>query len=149
MKEVIVYNPKRRPVTVFDVSTRDKEREAFQHLFEVFDGRFAFGSRIERAQEDIKRFQDALDTEPSEAHEEDYRWVECARAAGYIESMPVEKIEEGLKSAREKIERLGEYKELYNRASNGDAGAATALVKWLCNEARGGASYKRVEVKNT
>lgn len=145
MKEVIIHQHRKTPPVVFDVSIEERECEAFQELFEIFDTweNFQFEDRIRRAKKEVQRFEEALETENG-----GQVWVKGARDPDRAESMDVEKTERELESAERKLDRLNKYKDLYVKALDGDADAAATLVRWQRRTGNNYTQYRRVEVKN-
>lgn len=123
MDKVIVYeNGKCEPI-VFDVSTEEKQEEAYRQLFEVVD-RYAYSAfrfSTESQKEKFERLQDP------EVEYEDSVMIETERD-GYVEKISKDEWRERIQHAKSRLSVKQERQQMYEAAKEGDADAARKLL---------------------
>jgi len=142
MNEVIIYHHRKLPFQVYDISTLEKEEEAYKMLFEDMDDWdvFNFEQVIEKRQEKIEKLEDP-----------EMEWDDGSIAIdindGYIRKLSPEQRKEELEEAKDGLQQAQHRQKIYEQAKGGDPAAAEDIVRVMKGHPY--SNYKIVKVKNS
>jgi flagellar motility protein MotE (MotC chaperone) len=141
MKKVIIYENRKTPPRVFDISTEKKEKEAYQLLFEIFEhwNVFSYLNQIERKKGELEKYKNP------EFRNEDQVFVDFGD--GYAKQYSEDEWEEEIEEMEREIKTLETKKEMYEGAKSGDQEAIESLIRQ--EKGKPYTSYRIVEVENS
>jgi DNA polymerase III gamma/tau subunit len=142
MNKVILYDHRKTKPQVYDISTEEKERQAYKALYEQFKNWriFNYKHKIEKSRDRIERLENP------ELENEECLFV-SKRHSDRIEQLPKEVAESEINSLQWDIEKYEKYVELKERAEDGDTDAMKRLV--TKEKGKPYAKYRILEVQNT
>lgn len=140
MNEVILYENRKPPPVVYDISTEEKREEAHRHLFKLLDewNVFFFGSK--KQEEELKRLRNP------EIENEDFVFVEGSRNS-YVKRVSKDDLEERIEKLESEIETINHMRSLYESAKEGDLSAIRELLSSVKGQPY--ADFKVVQVQNS
>lgn len=141
MNKVIIYQHQKTSPHVYDVSTFEKEEQAYELLFEDMDDcdAFRFEHVIENKEDKIERIENP-----------ELNWDDGSIGIGigdnYIRKLSAEERKEELEEAKQDLLKARINQRLYQKAKEGNQAAAREIVETV--KGRPYSDYQIVSVKN-